>query len=164
MSNADKLLALINADNPYPRPLTFDTVSFSAPLAVAGDGYNTKVTVSSVPGKMFIGNVDVFYHRIELTELGYTGLLSEAQFTPESILASLNAQCGTDLTLADVEGFTVPTLEVGEPQTVVLTSKSDSFAWAGEKEVELLFGLPMEVNELHQLVTFTMPSDGYLTS
>ena len=163
MSATDILLALINADNPNRRPIKKESVTFSAPVAVAGEGWNTKVTVRSVPGKGYEGDVDVTYHRVELTELGHAALLSDAQFTPEMVIELINELKGTLLTLDDVEPFTVPVLDVGEFREVKLTIKSDSFGWTGEAYVEILFGLPTLINELHQLVTFTMPSNGYLT-
>lgn len=163
MAIVDKLLDLINAKNPHKHPLTSDQVTFAAPVPNSDATWNTKVTVSSVPGKGYRGNVDVFYHRIELTELGTSiGFISEEPFTPETIVSMLNEKLGITLTLTELDAVTVPAMTVGDIETVVLAAKSDSFGWVGEIGIDLLFGLP-DNDELHQLVTNTLPSSGYLT-
>lgn len=164
MSSPDKLLALINADNPHNPPLTFDSVALSNPAVDVGDAWNTKVTVSSVPGHGYFGDVDVFYTRPGLSVLGSNvGLLSEQPFTADSIVSLLSAKRQADVTLSDLDVFTVPHLTVlGEMQSVVLVAKSDSLGWTGATEVALLFGLPPRVDLLHQLVTQIMPAAGYL--
>lgn len=164
MTNPAKILALIDANNPPNRlPVSVDTVTLSAPVADYGAGWNTKLKVSSISGHGFYGDVDVFYHRVTLPELGTIRLLSETQFTSETIVSMINAKKGTDLSASDLhlDLVTVPTLNLGGMETVVLAAQESSLGWTGETEVSLLFGLPGNVDLLHQIVTELFPGDGY---
>lgn len=167
MSNSpEKLLALINADNPYKIPVSLSNVTLGAPVSISDPstgGPNTKITVSSLPGHGFYGDVDVVYHRLWLGELGTLQLFSETeQFTAETILSMINAEKGTDFLPSDVViEPELQTLTTGDMQTVVFTMNSDSVDWVGANEISLLFGLPENINELHQVISSLFPSGGY---
>lgn len=162
-SSRDKLLALINADNPWPMPLNFKCVSFSDPLPDLGQAWNTKVTVSAIPGFGFTGHVDVFYHRIGLPDTGYIGIFTEEQLTPETLTALLALQKNIDIPVEELEDFSIPMFEaVGDMGTVVLAAKSNSYGWMGTTTAEVLFGFTQQsLDDLHTLLTVTMPSVGY---
>ena len=164
MINQDTIIALINADNPIDIPHTSESITLSLPVVDIGESWNTKLTVSSVDGYGYFGDVDVFYHRIELAELGPINLLSETPFTRETIVALLNSRKGTELDVSDVVDLFVPDMALGETGTVVLAAQADSLGWTAEAEIALLFGLPENVDLLHQLVTVTFPASGYFSN
>jgi hypothetical protein len=163
MVTQDDILALIISDNPHPFQIIKESVTLSPPVADFSINGNTKITVNSVPGFGYYGSVDVFYHRITLPELGEIQLLSETQFTPETIVSMINAKKRVDLTSLDLDldSVIVPSMSVGDMKTVVLATKLDSLGWTGETDVSLLYGLPGNVNLLHEIVTEIFPSDGY---
>jgi hypothetical protein len=164
MSSQEKLLALINQDNPNPFPLTLAQVTFSDPVAVDNQLWNTKVTVSSVPGSGYYGDVDVNYKRNSFSELGDSvTVMSELPFTIETIVALLNTTRATYLTVDDIESIEVSIMDVGDIGTVVLNAKSTSLGWLGSVTLTALYGLPMDVDILHILMNHTLPSGGYLT-
>lgn len=166
MSDANTLLNLINATNIIQQPLTLEDVSFSAPIIDIGDGWNTKVTVDSLPGSRYIGSVDVCYNRPHLVELNNSvinNIISEVPFTPEIILELLNTSRGTDFTVDDMEIITIPVIGIGDVASITLTMKSNSLAWIGDTNVSVLYGLPSNTDILHQLVNHILPNNDYLT-
>ncbi len=170
MSIIDQLIALINSANvsEHPSlltdPLTIDQVSISNPTPDAGLTWDTKVTVSALPNSEYSGQVDVFYNRIDLSAIGTDlGFMSETPFTADTVVSILNAMGNVALLDTDMGEFTIPNMNVGDIETVVLVANPDSLAWKGTVTVSLLFGLPPNVSILHQLMTVTLPSAGYLT-
>ena len=164
MINTSTLLGLINQANPSSPVLSLNDVTFGFPQSDIGANYNTKITVSSVPGSGYFGTVDVFYHRIDLTELGqYLKVLSEEPFTSDLIIQSIGRNRVADLDVRDFEALTIPDLQIGDYGTITLTAEPKSLGWVGTTEVSLVLGLPENVDLLHTLMNFTLPSNGYLT-
>lgn len=165
MTGFNTLLNLVNANNLIQQPLTALDVTFSDPIVDIGSNWNTKVTVSAVPGSRYTGSVDVCYTRPHLVELNNSvinNMLSEVPFTPEIILDFLNTSRGTDFQYSDVENIPIPLLCVGEIASINLTMKSNSLAWIGDTNISVLYGLPSNTNILHDLVNHILPSPGYL--
>ncbi len=69
MSGFESLLNLVNADNPIQQPLTAADITLSDPIEDIGPNWNTKVTISAVPGSRYTGSVDVCYNRVPLDAL-----------------------------------------------------------------------------------------------
>ena len=166
MSSLTKLLALLNKDNPAFVPFSLDNVALSQPIPDSTTIRNTKITISAIPGNgSYTGQVSVFYDRVDVNELiaNQPGLMSESPITFETIVSILNNDLAADILATELEPFTVPDMAVGDIETVVLTASQDSLGWKGTTPVDILYGLPFEVNKLHQLVNFTLPENNYLT-
>jgi len=164
MTSQDKIIAQINIQNPSaPYPFSTSNIAFATPEDDVEAGWNTKLAVSAVEGGGYDGTVEVYYHRIDLSELGADiGLSSEAPFTNQTFLDALNAVKATDILLTDLETFTLPTQTTGVVLTVVLTALSTSLGWRGTNTISFVVGLPATADALHTLLNVTMPAEGYL--
>lgn len=163
MSKYAKLLELLNADNPNPIPFDTTNISISEPLVDIGSDHNTKVTLSSISGTGFIGSVDVFYKRINLTELGTDiWLFSEVPFTQDIVMSILNTTRDAFLVVEDLEQISVPGMRVGDIRSIIFTAKNNSMNWIGQNSASIIIGFPGISNTLNQLMNFTLPSLGYL--
>ena len=158
MSSINKLIDLINADNPHPALLSKNNITFSIPTVEVGESWNTVVTVSAIQGSGYVGEVDVRYKRIDLTELGSSvGLISENVFTPDTVVSVLNKSRGAFLGIEDIDFITVPPMGVGDIETIALVARSDSLGWTGRINVSLLVGLPDNISLLHELLNIKLP-------
>jgi len=166
MSGYETILNLVNATNPIQQPLTKDDISFSEPIPVKGPDYNTKITISSVPGSRYTGFVDVFYNRPSLDDLNNSvinNIISDVPFTPQIIIDLLNSSRDTEFTLSDlIHCPCPPDLDVGEVASVKIAVKSNCLTWIGDANVSVLYGLPSNIGELHHLLNHVCPNDGYL--
>ena len=165
MTTISKLLELVNTGNPLSIPLTSDIVSFSDPVINYGVNWNTQITITANPGYYYTGSVNVFYKRIDLSVLNKISLLSDVPFTPEIIVSILKNIYNADVVINDFIPIDIPNLNnVGDTGTVVIEADSKSIGWNGKNDkVDLLFGLPFNINTLHQLLVDILPSPGYLT-
>lgn len=160
----DKLISLINEANINEHTLTKNEIALSNPIPDSSTTANTKINVLSIPGSGYIGDVDVFYNRIDLAELGTNlSLLSEIQFSLDNIVSELSLSRVADLDLSDIENITIPSMIVGDINNVTLTAKQNSLGWIGENNVSLLYGLSYNsVNPLHHLMNVVLPGANYL--
>ena len=156
-----QLIDLINKDN--GTNLRLQDVVLSPPTPVSQNGRNTKVVVSSVAGSGYAGSQDIYYNRISMSKLGYVGVLTDAPLTTSELLTMINAQKKIDLLAEDFQQILMPVLEVGDVGMITLRTKADAIKWWGETQVEIAFGIPDNIDLLHQFVNFTLPSPGYLT-
>ncbi len=162
MSSAEKVIDLINQENTPVYPLTTSVISFSDLTPDEETSWNTKLTVNAIPGQGYIGTVDIFYRRINLTELGLSVYLaSEAPFTVSSFLEKLNNDRLTSMTEEDLEPDFLPSMDTGVPTDVLITATDGSLAWRGNVTVQVVTGLPETYNALHTLLNETLPADGY---
>ncbi|EKD22663.1 MAG: hypothetical protein ACD_84C00018G0004 [uncultured bacterium] len=155
----DKLLELLNNDN--PRQIKFDrtNVTFSNPIENIGEGYNTRINVDSVPGGGFLGNVDVFYHRINLADLGNDiWLFSDMPFTEDMIISMLNTSRNAFLLASDLDAMAVPIMAVGDIRSIVFTTQPNSVNWIGSNNAMLIIGFPGIVSRLDLFLNTTLPS------
>lgn len=133
----NKLLALINRDN--HTNIVEDQITLGLPLVNpdAGIARDTKITLSSVPGKGFRGSVTVWYNRIDLSILfknvsANVGLELTEGMTSDVLIPLINEKYGTDFEVADFEAATPLVVEGG---TVTFTAKSDNVAYKGSFDV-----------------------------
>jgi len=162
-SSYDKLINLLNASNPNPVKFDSSNVSFSDPTPDTGTGWNTKITVNTVPNPKYKGSVDVFYRRIHLSDIGSdVWLFSEEQFTIETIVSILNTAKDTFLLATDMDAIAIPVMRVGDIRTVVLAANPKSLGWVGDVSVSLIIGFPGIASRLHSLMNTTLPGSGYL--
>lgn len=162
MNSRDKLLQALVAQNPPPIPFTNDSITISDPVASVGSDWNTKVTVSAVSGGGYLGAVDVYYKRVDLSELGAdVGLESEFPFTVDSLLAALNEARAAWLSLDELETVILPDQTTGVVHEVTLTAKPNAYGWRGTNTFSILIGVPAEADVLHHLLHVIMPTAGY---
>lgn len=162
MNSIDRLFEALNTENPPPFPFAADTITLSAPEAVVGEGYNTKVVVSAMPNSGYYGSVSVYYTRIDLSALGSgLGLESDIPFTEESFLAALNQARQSWVTESDLETVKLPFQQAGVVLTVPLRAKSEAYGWTGENTISIIIGMPKKLNTLHELLHTKMPGTGF---
>jgi hypothetical protein len=162
MNQLNQLFQALNTENTPPFPFTPESVNISPPQTIAGEGYNTVVTVSARPDSGYYGSVPVYYSRIDLAALGNgVGLESDIPFTKESFLAALNQARQSWISESDLETVSLPLQQNGVVLQVALKANHESYGWAGTNTITILIGMPKELNTLHQLLHSTMPGTGY---
>lgn len=150
MLNPDKLLAALNALNSPPEPFTMANIVLSAPAPYSGPNpWNTKITVTAVPGQGYSSSLDFYYHRIDLTELGALAIASAQSFTMDGILVVLNGMNtapdaeNAELDVTDLQPVTLPNFSPnGDAQTITLQAVDSSIGWVGQTNVLLAYNLP----------------------
>lgn len=136
---ANKLLALVNRDN--GTNIVEDQVILAAPLVNPDAGIirNTKLELTSVPGKGFRGHVTVWYNRIDLGILfksidANVGLAVTEGMTTDDLIPLINAKYGTDFETVD---FVQQPLVVSDTvQSVTLAAVATNVAYIGEFTVK----------------------------
>lgn len=162
-TSLDQIFDLLNADNSPPYPLTQLNVNVvDGPTPEVSDGWNTKLTLDSIPGGGYVGHADVFYKRIDLQALGTdVEVSSEAAFTLATLVDAINASTGSFLEVTDLENFVIPPMDTGVVGTITIRAVVDSIGWTGTRDVLVIIGLPASASILHTLLHTTMPSPGY---
>jgi hypothetical protein len=169
MINHEKLLAAINALNSPPVPFTLENVALLPPLPYEGsNSWNTKITVMAKAGQAYSSQIDFYYRRIDLKEMGALTISSDQFFSTSSILTMLNnLNTAPDrqkpvLAEADLVSFSLPPFSLnGDAHVVSLLADDGSLGWIGQTEMLLAYNLP-DVSALYQFMTETMPTPGYL--
>lgn len=169
MINQEKLLAAINALNSPPEPFTLENVALLPPTPHAGsNSWNTKITVAAKPGQGYSNQIEFYYRRIDLKELGTLEIASDQLFTNAGILAMLNSlntapeRQKAILAENDLIAFSVPPFALnGDAHVVNLLADDTSLGWIGETTMLLAYNLP-DVTSLYQHLTETLPTPGYL--
>ena len=160
----DKLLELINSSSNGSVPFDLSMISFGTPVPDSSTIRNTKITVSSIAGKGFIGSVDLFYNRISLSAMGnVVWLFSDTPFTPASVVSLLNDGENAFLLVDDVESIIIPDMCVGDIYVLSLTAKPDSINWTDKIDTSLIVGFPSIANSLRTLMNTALPAPGYLS-
>lgn len=156
MDSTDKLIALLQARNTAPVPITREAVEFLNVQAIVAPGFNTQATVQAVPGHRFTDSKVIRWNRIDLAAiLNGSGLLSDGPLTAQDVVDKVNANWETWLTLEDLEAFTPPDTSDGEIHDLVLTARADSLGWYGT--VTLAVSRP-SMSVLNTLMTVTLPN------
>lgn len=155
------LFELINSSNPEPHyKLKPADVVASDPQLDISTIKNSKILLTAVPGSGLKGTLWVYYSRESMGNVQLpTQLMSEQAFTVQSILAAINQKLLIPVTLADIEPFSLPVLNVGDILTLDLVSHAESFAWVGSTEISILYGLPPEVEDAWTLFNTTLPAN-----
>jgi len=164
-SQYDQLLSLINAANPTTHPFTLDNISFSPPEVNNNGNGNTKIIVSSIAGSGYVGEVTLFYERINFLDLNSTvWLFSDTQFTSDSAISLLNSDRNCIfLSDTDIVALNIPNMRIGDIVTMSLQAKPTSINWVGETNLSLFMGFPTIANALNDLVNVEFPTLGYLS-
>lgn len=129
-TSQEKLLQLLNEKNLPYRP--FDPVNLVLDQMGPSDEHenaNTKIVATGVPGRGYSGSVEVWYSRLSL--IAFEGILirDENFFTPQTLLDEINKRLEVEIFLDDLEPFTVPQIDDGNPHNVTLVAKPDSGGW-----------------------------------
>lgn len=144
MSNStEEIIALVNDTNSPPKLLTPLLVRFNEPVEETGEGWDTRVMMRANPGKGYRGNVEIFYTRVPLADLGAAPTMrSETGFTKDSLINALNGMLNAFITPDDLEPFEIPELAVGETKVVSIIAKENSLGWRGSADVVIQYGRP----------------------
>ncbi|MFL9998856.1 DUF7941 domain-family protein [Paraburkholderia sediminicola] len=131
--SADRLVALINADNNTALQAGQE-FEFGQPEedAKAPDGRNTKVTLIPMPDSLLYDRQDVYYWRLDISALerlplGSTRAIEAppVPFSTHDVLPQLNDALGLELVPAEVEDITYTTIDDAYPLTIA----PSSYAW-----------------------------------
>lgn len=155
------ILDLVNAQikkNNLPQVLTLGQVSIGAVVAHVGDDdRNSTVTIMSIPGVKYVGNVDCDYWRLDLAKLFLgisVNLDVEDPQTTADLVTKLNSKYGLALGEDDF---------VNDPvsgNTAIIKAKAASPAYFGE--ISVTIGPDDAVGERLSLVILERNLDGLL--
>lgn len=153
MSSFDRILELVNEKNIPTYTLNDTNVQLSNLVVDNPDNtHNTRVTMKSVPGGGYVGEVELFYTRANLSSLGALEFVQEPPFTYDQLLGLIartkNANMGSD----DFTNGTLPAMDTGVVTAFVLSAKSGSLGWLGNTQVKLLTGIPDEAPALYDFL------------
>lgn len=135
----DRLTAIINAQNPYPRTEGVDFAygpvqEWSGPI-----DSNTRVVLTPIPQETYIGPVPVTYTRQPISILAQlpqterrTLIVQNFPFTTHGILAEINDAYGLDLTTDEIQNISYTT----DAPTITLRILAGNYAWLAS-EIEL---------------------------
>lgn len=151
----------VNQKNLPKYPISLKNVTVEPPTVVQGER-NTRVLLRAVPGRSYINTQELFYKRLDISDiLTQASVMSDQPLTPQLLLDLVNSQYALFLTLDELEVFTTPTVAFGDSVTITLQSKSDSFGFIGSADVEFTNGkTPLSgVIGVRVLPTFKHPDD-----
>lgn len=139
-----KLLDLLNEANVPEKLLSAANVRLVSPVPEDHNGRNTRLTIESIPGRGYFGEVDIFYRRIPLTDhvADQDVVRSEVPLTAEALIQLLNSTYGLFLSVDDFDAFSVPELTPGSNELLTLTAKTDSLGWLGSITIDFTYGKP----------------------
>ncbi len=159
MTTKDLLFDLINKSQPNGKhALTGMEVSFSDPSLDITTIRNSVTTLTALPGSGFKGSVLVHYSRESMGNLGLpTQQLQETPYILQGILDFLNQHLLVQITVDDIEPITIPSLNVGDILSIQLVAKTNSLAWIGSLDVQLLYGLPPNVDDVSTVFNTSLP-------
>lgn len=152
------VLDLINTDNSLA--LTEALVSFGLPTVTAGEtpDKNTTLTVSSVPGSGYTGDVVVEYNRVAMATIPViSGKSADFQLGDalkiSDIIPEINALYNINLDVTDYVDGDLPvfTGTLNEEHEVQLVAAADSLIYIGS----LTFTLKAADKELGTVITIT---------
>jgi len=162
-----QLVGLINEANIIVPPLVAGDVTVGLPYAHTGGStgtLDTRVTITAAEGSRYTDSIEVYFRRIDAAELvGDFNYLTEGPLVLSNLVDFVNQRGQADLLYSEVMPLPVLGLQVGDIVNVDLQIQPDSLRWKGIKSVPVLYGLPFDVDKLHILMNFTLPSPGYIT-
>lgn len=163
--SGEKLVVLLNETFSPPTLFSDQRLTFGVPTdAPAGaTDYDTVVMGSAIPGMGYYGEAEIHYTRVPLTNLGSVTLASLSGFTPQTLIAALNAQCQAFLDVSDFQSFTVPDIPVGGSTPLTLSADPSSLGWKGSITLTLSHDKPQLSSVLGNktLNAMTSPNAGY---
>ncbi|MDR3392202.1 MAG: hypothetical protein P4L77_10770 [Sulfuriferula sp.] len=138
-----QLTNLLNITNLPPKLFDATRLTYGPASSVAGDGFDTQVTATAIPGMGYYGEQVVSYTRINLNVLeAQVNLYSLSGFTLASIVSMLNAQFDTFLDVVDLVPATIPELSAGQSEVVHLAADPASIGWQGSVDITITYGKP----------------------
>jgi hypothetical protein len=157
MKSAEQVLALVNEANSLT--LTLDDVQFSTPSVLTPEEQpgvelpaNTKVILSPKPNRQLLGDVELQYDRIDLTEFETLGDPQGIQVpvpaTYPNLLAAFNAFYRSALELADIDVSTPLPTDFFEDTIVELKASTRSLAYRGS----LVMMITPQMLQLNQII------------
>ena len=153
------LFELINSSNKARYKIKPTDVIASDPQLDISTNSNSKILLTAAPKSGMSGQLWVYYNRESVSNVRLpTQLMSEITFTVESILLALNSKLLVPITLEDLEPFTLPVLNVGDILTINLKAREESFAWIGETQLSILFGLPPNIDDVVAIFDNSLPT------
>lgn len=163
MIHFDAIVDLINKNNTLYHPLTVNKLTPSLPQVAVNSTKNTVLTISAVFGSGYTGSVDVYYNRIDLSQLGSAvEVSSEEAFTVDSFLQAMIDKYGLSIVSEDLLPYDVSAIQTLEETTVTLTAHPCSLMWKGTIGVSTAVGLPSPTT-LELLDTFVQQTLANLT-
>lgn len=140
MDSQTKILDELNVLNDPSRPLTKIN---SGLQNVLYEGFNglTRVTLVSVPGRGYSGELDLTYRRIDITPIVDAGTIQTPEpMTPAKLLEMVNNVWGLTLTTDDVDPFDVSTPTEDVSTDVYLSVVSESLGYVGAGQLMIQHG------------------------
>jgi hypothetical protein len=92
------------------------------------------------------------------------GMISEEPFTLDGVVDLVDGTVEFLIETNDLVPTTMPDIPVGEIGTLQLQAAADSIGWIGQTSIDLLYGLPPNISDLHQLVAIDLAGSGFFTS
>lgn len=163
-TSSDKLLALLNTEFTPQIALSDVTINFSNLTSDDNPEWDTKLTVTGIPGKGYYGSVDVFYRRIGLEVLDTSApLRKEGTFNIDEITTMLNGMTDSFISRVDLDPVVIPVLSPGDSKPLTLTAHPESLGWKGTTTVTLKYGRPtMEEVITRRQLSILRPPGGKL--
>jgi hypothetical protein len=159
MSSFDRIVDMIDEKNVLAFPLTRDNISLENLTSNPEKDWNTRVTVNSKRTGEYVGSVNIYYTRANLTELGSPlQFMQEEPFTLESLCEIINKTKNCQITKEDLTIDTLPDIESGMVVTFTLSASATSLVWLGNTQVNILTGIPSEAKNLDLFLNTTLPA------
>lgn len=148
-SSKGRLLEALNEDFTPQNTFTETNLRFDAVTAEGIEGYNSKLTLSGLPGRGYYGSVDLFFNRLDLSVLEETPgikieLRREGDWSVADVVTGLNGLRRAQLTEDDIEFSIAPPagFAPGSEAEVQITAKNTSWQWQGDLDLKLVYGKP----------------------
>lgn len=148
MSSFDRLTTMVEEKNHPTYPLTRDSIKYENVTVDPNAQWNTRVTMKAVAGSGYMGQVDLFYTRTNLTALGTLEFSQEAPFSLADMCVAINTAKIAQMTPEDLTNTSVPAMETGVPTSFIISASQNSLVWLGNTQITLLTGIPAKAPEL----------------
>lgn len=131
----DTLVALINASNALPQPLTTDELTFGPPsLNTTLDNGTNLVLIPRLESSIYAGRIQVLYQRMNLSQAFY-GIVPEVKAPGGadlySLIPAINLALGLELTSEEFDNVSLNWLASGGQVYIELRAKAESVAYTG---------------------------------
>ncbi len=157
MSSFERIITMVNGVNVPTYPLTRESVLFIDVVVDPANKWNTRVVMKAAAGSDYTGQVELFYTRANLTELGVLELVSEPAFTLESLCDAINLVKTSQLTPIDLTNTEVPAMDTGIPTTFTISADDQSLVWLSNVQVSVVTGIPKEAHNLANFLNNQAP-------
>lgn len=144
-----RVLDALNSEFTPQNQFTEANLRFDAIASDATEGFNSKITLSGLPGKGYYGSVDLLFNRLDLAVLEHTPgvmieLRREGDWSIADVVTGLNGLRRAKLTTDDIDFSIAPPagFAPGSEVEAQITAKNTSYAWTGSLDVKLVYGKP----------------------